>query len=75
MQAKERRAFFDRQLIERQVLGRFIDRETQFIGPHRRRLVGTGIDQVERITIKRAARDGDGIECLARAVHAAQCFQ
>ncbi|MEY9462001.1 hypothetical protein ABH973_002414 [Bradyrhizobium ottawaense] len=75
VQAEERRAFLDRQLIERQMLGRFVDGETQLIGPHRRRLVGTGVDQIERIAIERAARYGDGIERLARAVQAAQRFQ
>ncbi|MGY3427911.1 hypothetical protein ACVWZW_008415 [Bradyrhizobium sp. F1.13.4] len=57
------------------MLGRLVDRETQFIGPHRRRLVGTGVDQVERITIERAARDGNRVEGLACAVHAAERLQ
>ena len=52
MQPEERRAFFDGELIERQMLGRFCNRELQLIGPHLRRLVGTGVDQVERIAVE-----------------------
>ncbi len=57
------------------MFGGFADRELQFVGPHGRRLIGAGIDQVERITIERIARDGDGIERLARAVQAAERLQ
>ena len=75
MKREERRAFLDRQLIERQMLGGFRDRELQLIGPHLGPLVGTGVDQVERITLERAARDCDRIECFARGVQASQFLQ
>ena len=75
MQAEERRAFLDGQLIERQMLGGFRDRELQLVRPHRGRLLGAGVDQVERIAVERAARDRDRIERLARAVQPAQRFQ
>ena len=75
VQAEERRALFDGELIERQMLGGFRDRELQFFGPHRGRLVGAGIDQVERIAIERGARDRDRIQRLARAVQPAQRLQ
>ena len=75
MQAEERRAFLDRELVERQMFGGFRNRELQFIGPHLRRLVGTGVDQVERVTVERAARDRDRIQRLARAVQSSQRLQ
>ena len=75
VQAEERRAFLDGELIERQMLGGFRDRELQFVRPHRGRLVGAGIDQVERIAIERVARDRDRIERLARGVQSAERLQ
>jgi hypothetical protein len=72
MQAEERRALFDGELIEREMFGRFRDRELQLVGPHLRRLVGAGVDQVERITVESLACDRDRIERLARAVQATQ---
>ena len=71
VQAEERRALFDRQLIERQMFGRFRDGELQLIRPHRRRLVGTGVDQVERIALEGFARDRDRIQRFARGSAAA----
>src|SRR5712671_4916863 len=56
MQAEERRLRLDRQLIERQMLGRLRDRETEFGRPHPWCLIGAGVDQVERIAIERASR-------------------
>ena len=75
MQAEERRAFLDRELVERQMFGGFRNRELQFVGPHLRRLVGTGVDQVERVTIERAARDRDRIQRFARAVQSSERLQ
>ncbi len=75
VQAEERRALFDSELIERQMFGGFTDRELEFIRPHGRRLVGAGVDQVERVAVECAARDGDRIERLARAVQAAKRLQ
>ena len=75
MQAEERRAFLDRELVERQMFGGFRNRELQFIGPHLRRLVGAGVDQVERITVERAARDRDRIQRFARAVQSSERLQ
>ena len=75
MQAEERRALFDRQLIERQMLGRLRYREFQFVRPHLRRLAGAGIDQVERIAVEGSARDGDRVERLARGVQTSERLQ
>ena len=75
VQAEERRAFLDRELIERQMFGGFRNRELQFVGPHLRRLVGAGVDQVERVAVERGARDRDRIERLARAVQSSQRLQ
>jgi len=75
MQAEERRLRLDRELIERQMLGGFRDREVQLIRPHLRRLAGAGINQVERITIKGGAGDRDRVERLARGVQTSQRFQ
>ena len=57
MKGEERRALLDRQLIERQMLGRFPNRKLQLIGPHPWRLTGAGVDQVKRIALKGAPRD------------------
>ena len=75
VQAEERRAFLDRELIERQMFGGFRNRELQLIGPHLRRLVGAGVDQVERIALERGARDRDRIQRLARAVQPTERLQ
>ena len=75
MQAEERRAFLDRELIERQMFGGFRNRQLQFVGPHLRRLVGAGVDQVERVAVERGARDRDRIQRLARAVQPSQRLQ
>ena len=75
MQAEERRAFLDGQLIERQMLGGIRDRALQFVGPHLGRLIGTGIDQVERIALEDFSGDRHRIERLARAVQASQCLE
>ena len=75
VQAEERRAFLDRELIERQMFGRFRNRQLQLIGPHLRRLVGAGVDQVERIAVERGAGDRDRIQRLARAVQPTQRLQ
>ena len=75
MQSEERRAFLDGELIERQMLGGFRNRQLQFVGPHLRRLVGAGVDQVERVAVECRARDRHRIERLARAVQASQRFQ
>ena len=72
VQAEERRAFLDRQLVEREMFGRFRDRELQLAGPASRRLVGAGVDQVERIALERAARDRDRGQRLARAMQPAE---
>ena len=75
VQAEERRALFDGELVERQMFGRLRDREFQFIGPHRGRLVGAGVDQVERIAVERGARDRDRIERFTRGVQSSERFQ
>ena len=75
MQAEERRAFLDRELIERQMLGGFRDRELQLVGPHLRGLVGPGVDQIERIAVEGGARDRDRVQRLARGVQPSQCLQ
>ncbi len=75
VQAEERRALFDGELIERQMLGGFRDRQLQFIRPHLRGLVGTGVNQIERITVEGAARDCDRVERLARGMQPSQRFQ
>ena len=74
MQAEERRAFLDGQLIQRQMFGGFRDGELELAGPHLRRLVRSCINQIERVAIERAARDGDGIERFARAMQASSDF-
>ena len=75
VQAEERRALFDGELIERQMLGGFRDRELQFIRPHLRGLVGAGVNQIERITVERGARDRDRVERLARGMQPSQRLQ
>jgi hypothetical protein len=57
------------------MLGRFRDREFQFIRPHLRGLVGAGVNQIERIPVERGARDRHRVQRLARGVESAQCFQ
>jgi hypothetical protein len=75
VQAEERRALFDRELIERQMFRGLRDRVLQFGGPHFRRLVGPGIDQVERIAVEDLARDRHRIERFARGMQASQRLQ
>jgi hypothetical protein len=75
MQAEKRRAFLDRELVEREMLGGFRNRELQFVRPHLRRLVGTGVDQVERVAVERAACDRDRVQRLARTVQSSERFQ
>ena len=72
---EEWRALLDRELVERQMLGGFRDRALQLLRPHLRGLVGTGVDQVERIAVERAARDRDRIERFARGVQPSQRAQ
>ena len=75
VQAEERRLRFDGELVERQMLGGFRHRELQLVFPHLRGLVRPRIDQIEGIAVERRARDGNRIQCFARCVQTAQCFQ
>ena len=75
VQAEERRALLDGQLIQRQMLGGFRDRALQLIRPHLGRLVGAGIDQVERIALEVLARDRHRVERLARGMQPSQRLQ
>src|SRR5215472_19279876 len=75
MQPEERRPLLDRQLIKREMRGRFRYRKLEFVAPHRGRLIGTGVDQVEGVTVERLACDGDRVERLAGAVQPSQFLQ
>ena len=75
VQTEERRALFDGELIQRQVFGRFRDRQLQFIRPHLRRLVGAGVDQIERISVEGGARDRNRVERFLRGMQAPQRLQ
>ncbi len=75
VQAEERRALLDGELVERQMFGGFRDRVLQFGGPHLRGLARAGIDQVERIAVEGLAGDRHRIERLARGVQPAQRLQ
>ena len=71
----KRRVWLDGQLIERQVLAGLGQSELEFARPLGRLLPRPGVDQVERVARKHRARDGDGIERLARRMHAAELRQ
>src|SRR5687767_1790980 len=71
----KRRVGLDRELVERQMLAGFGDRALEFGGPRLRRLSLSRIDQVERIALESAARDGDGGERLFGGVRAAERLQ
>ena len=75
MQTEKRRAFLDRQLIERKVLGGFCDREFQFAGPGLGGLIGAGIDQIEGIALERTARDRNRVQRLTRAMQTPEHLQ
>src|SRR5271168_465750 len=72
MKRRERRVGLDGELVEREVLGRLGNGAFEFGAPHLRRLARPRIDEIERITLERGARDGDGIERLAGGVHPPQ---
>ena len=75
VQVEKRRALLDGQLVERQMLRRFRDRVPQFLGPHRWRLVGTRVNQIEGIAIEDGARDRHRLQRLARGMQASESLQ
>ena len=75
VQAEERRARLDGELIEREMFGRFRDRALELGAPGIERLARPGIDQVERITLEVGARDGYRVERFLRRMQTAEFFQ
>ena len=72
----ESRAGLDRQLVEREMLGRMADRELELGAPERRRLLGrAGIDQVEGVALEIFPGDRDRIQRFLRRVHPAERFE
>src|SRR6202041_1325159 len=57
-----------REVIERQVLGRFRDGAPELGTPRVHRLTGTRIDEIEGIAREDAPRDRDGVESLLGGV-------
>src|SRR5258708_22358266 len=70
MQVRKWRARFDRQLIEREMLGGFRDGAGELGTPSLRSLAGPGVDQIEGIALERRARDRNRLERLLRRVQA-----
>src|SRR5208282_2224944 len=70
MQRRERRVRLDGELIERQMLPGFAKRMRKLARPVPRRLLRPRIDQIERVAVENATRDGDGVERLARRMPA-----
>ena len=75
VQAEERRARFNGELIEREMFGRFGDGAFEFGLPAFKRLARPRIDQIEGVTIEDRTRDGNRVERFLRGVQAAQFLQ
>ena len=75
MQRRVRRVRFDRQLIERQVIARQIQRFRKFRAPRIRRLIGPRVNQVEGKPIERRARDIERRLRFRNAVNASELAQ
>ena len=75
VQAEERRARLDGELIKREMLGRFRDGALEFGGPGGGRLARARVDEIERVTLEIRARDRDRVERFLRGVQAAEFFQ
>jgi hypothetical protein len=68
----ERRAGLDRELVDREVPDRVIERAPQLGRPIGDGLVRPGVDQVEADSVEMPVRRPDGIECLGDVVSPAE---
>ena len=75
VERKKWRLRLDRELIERKVVAGLRQRRLQLARPGFGLLVRPGVDEIERVAIEHAARDGDGVERLTRRMHAAEFGQ
>jgi hypothetical protein len=62
MQGGERRVRFDGELIQREMIAGLGECQLKFFRPILGRLLRSGIDQIERVTLERLTRDGNGRE-------------
>ena len=75
MQRGEWRLLLDGELIERQMLGGFVDRAEKLGAPCGRRLARARVNQIERIALECGAGDLHGVERFLRGVQPPEFFQ